>query len=111
MTLEALSQKKPAVLGFFQFICGFAYIALVATFFWLMQRSNIQDPPGILAPLLMITLLVFSATLMGLFFLGTPIYLVNKGNWSKALRILGFTLLYAFVTIVILVGVVLAITM
>lgn len=94
MNLEALTQKKPALLGLVQSACGLAYITIIATFLQSTQHWNIDVPEFVIA-IVMLTLLVISATLMGLFFLGVPIYLVLKGNWSKALKIVGFTLLFS----------------
>lgn len=101
MILETLSEKKPAVLGLAQSASGLVYIALIATFFRFLEQTDVQ-PPEFLAALIMLSLLVLSATIMGLVYLGMPIYFAMKGNWAKALRTLGFTLLFSTLAIVIL---------
>lgn len=102
MNLEKLTQKKPAVLGLLQFALGFTYIVIVASFFQLMKRFN-PETPEFFAALMMLMLLVFSATIMSLSFFGMPVYLALKSNWTKAFKILGFTLLYALIAILVLI--------
>lgn len=106
MTLEALTSKKPALLGLAQSLCGLAYIALVVTFLQNAQRFNVNPPEYVIA-LVMLTLLVVSATIMGLIFLGVPLFLILKGNWPKALQTIGFTVLFSL----LIVGSVLAIAL
>ena len=108
MNLESLTQKKPALLGLVQSACGLAYITLIATFLQSTSHWSI-DVPEFVAAIVMLTLLVISATLMGMFFLGMPIYLILKGNWPKALKIVGFTLLFSLVIIVAILAVTLAV--
>lgn len=106
MNLETLTQKKPVLLGLLQSICGLAYITIIVTFLQNTEHWNIDVPEFVIA-IVMLTLVVVSATIMGLFFLGMPIYLILKGGWPKALKIIGFTLLFS----VMIIGVVLAVTL
>ncbi len=108
MTLEALTQKKPTVLGLLQSICGLAYITIIVTFLQSTEHWNIDVPEFVIA-ITMLTLVVLSATIMGLFFLGMPIYLVLKGNWSKALKIIGFTISFSFIIVALVMGIALVV--
>lgn len=108
MNLESLTQKKPALLGLMQSLSGLAYIAIIVTFLQNTSRFNVNPPEYVIA-MVMLTLLVVSATIMGLLFLGMPIYLILKGNWPKALKIIGFTLLYSVAIMATVLGIALAI--
>jgi len=101
MNIEELSQQKPAKLGLLQFAVGFVYIALVATFMQFMSRAGVQVPEFVIA-LMMLTLLVLSASIMAIVFFGIPAYLALKGNWTKALKTVGFTLGFALGAVAVL---------
>ncbi len=100
MKLQTLSENKPEVLGLLQSIFGMTYIAIVVTLLQNAWRFHVEPPEYIMA-MTMLTLLVISATIMGIVFLGMPLYFVLKGNWSKALKVVGFTLLYSFAILVV----------
>lgn len=108
MNLERLSQKKSAIIGLGQSILGLSYIAFIVTILQNTSRVEVNPPEYVIA-MAMLTLLVLSATTMGLFFLGMPLYLVLKGNWPKALQIVGFTLLFSFIIMATILSVVLAV--
>lgn len=108
VNLERLSQKKSAIIGLGQSILGLSYIAFIVTILQNTSRVEVNPPEYVIA-MAMLTLLVLSATTMGLFFLGMPLYLVLKGNWPKALQIVGFTLLFSFIIMATILSVVLAV--
>lgn len=76
-----------------------AYISLIGLFFMYVAPSlgNIEKTP--LAPILMLSLLVFSVTVMGYLFFFEPLALFLDGKRTEALREFFTTVVtFAFVT-------------
>jgi hypothetical protein len=95
-------QQKNPLLQSFPYAAGtFLYIAGVA---WLMSHLGDifgpEEPSGLLAPLLMLTLFVVSAATTGSLVLGKPIHLYLQGARGEAFMLLGATIgwlaLFAF---------------
>ncbi|MCD4760745.1 hypothetical protein K8R42_02490 [bacterium] len=96
-----LEKMSAALVGFLQVIGVAIYCSLVALFFWSMG-NNVGQSPEFLGIALMLFLLVFSATFCGLLVFAYPAYLIINKQTKKALKILGFTLLYAILIFVII---------
>jgi hypothetical protein len=76
----------------------FIYSAGVA---WLMFNAQTilgsnGKPDNFLAPLSMLMLFVFSATVVGALVLGKPIILYLNGHKTEALKFFGYTVLWLF---------------
>lgn len=61
------------------------YIGLIVTFFSYASQFS-DDELGIMAPMLFISLFVFSAALMGYFFVYQPVQLLIEGKKEEATR-------------------------
>jgi len=73
------------------------YIALVASFLFYVPKalnSNITDT--VFAPILMLSLLVFSVSVVGLLIFGRPILWYLDGKKKEAFSLLIYTLLIFF---------------
>ncbi|KKR48203.1 MAG: hypothetical protein UT86_C0012G0006 [Candidatus Magasanikbacteria bacterium GW2011_GWC2_40_17] len=76
------------------------YCALVAWFMRGMEQSS-NDQPMILNMMLVLLTLVFSAAISGTLVFGYPVYLLIHHDTKRALSVLGFTLLYALLILII----------
>ena len=87
-----------------QAILSSAYVSLIGSFlFYIPKFLHSDKPDTVLAPILMLSLVVFSAALMGVLIFGKPLmwYLDNKKR--EAVTLLTYTLSIFFaITIVIL---------
>ncbi|MFH0779822.1 MAG: hypothetical protein V1928_03085 [Parcubacteria group bacterium] len=98
-----MTNKHPALIGFFQALGIAIYCGIVAGIFNLAERFFKDKPDSAFAPALMLTLLVFSAALCGLIVFGYPIYLAMNKDIKKALRVLFYTLLFVLAIILIII--------
>lgn len=96
-----LDKKSPAVIGFMQVISVAIYCALISSFFSFMEANSLEPEPKILGGLLMLFLLVFSAALCGTLVFGYPGYLIIQKETKRALKILGYTFLFAIIIFVL----------
>jgi len=80
-----------------------AYISLVA--FAVTSRAGQNFPDNILAPLLMLTVLVFSVGVMGMLIFAKPLMMYLDGQKKEALWLVIYTLLWlaVFITIILLI--------
>ncbi len=98
--LKNLENKNPVLIGLLQAVGISAYCALIASFFYLMSKT--QKEPQFFGFFLLLTLLVFSAAVTGSMMFGYPAYLVLVKNKTKeALTILVYSLLFTFVLILV----------
>ena len=98
--LKILENKNPRLIGFLQAIGISTYCALIALFFYTLSKK--PDPPGFFGFFLMLTLLVFSASITGSLMFGYPIYLaLVKNKIKEALTILAYSLLFTLALILI----------
>lgn len=96
-----MSKKtSPALLGLLQALGVAIYCLIIGFFFRYMTNSNVSEP-NILIPTLMLTILVFSAAVTGLTVFGRPAYLVTQKKIKDALYLLGYTFLFLFFIIII----------
>jgi len=93
---------KPYLVGLFQALGISAYCALVILFFQVMENSGIETNQ-IVAGILMLIVLVFSAAISALIVFGRPIYLAINKKIKDAMHILAFTFLYLIAIIMIIV--------
>jgi len=95
---------KPYLIGLFQASGILAYCALVVLFFQVMENSRIETNQMV-AGILMLIILVFSAAVSALIVFGRPVYLAINKRIKEAIHILAFTFLYllAIIGIVIMV--------
>lgn len=77
-----------------------AYVAFVGVFLYYAPQI-FTSIDTILTPILMLLLLVFSASVTGSLIFGRPVLWYLDGKKSEALRLLIYTLAYLFVTTVV----------
>lgn len=75
--------------GVFTYVVGIAWLFANARYIF-----GEQDPPGILAPVLMLLTFIISATITGSLVLGAPIYLYLSGHKKDASVMLCSTLIW-----------------
>ncbi len=75
------------------------YITLISSFIFYVPRAlHLNDKPdSVFAPIIMLSLLVFSASVVGLLIFGKPIMWYLDGKKTEALKLLIFTLLTFFI--------------
>lgn len=100
-----MKKIHPALVGLLQALGVTVYCGLVSVFFWGMEKI-FAEPPGVIAWILMLLLLVFSAAVTGLLVFGYPVYLTLNKKVKEALAVLGYTFLSCLVIILIIIGVV-----
>jgi len=84
--------KLPSwLIALLQAIGVLAYVALVA---WFMISLESYTQPAYASVVMMLTLLVFSASVTGSLVFGYPVYLALHKKTKEAVKILGLTLLY-----------------
>ncbi len=78
------------------------YIATIASFLFYAPKIFEQNKPDtVLAPIVMLSLLVFSAALTGFLIFGRPVMWYLEGNKEDALKLFAYTLGVFFVTTLI----------
>lgn len=87
--------KKPWLIGLTQALGVIIYCGLISGLFQLLKKISIQ-PPEFLSATFMLTLLVFSAAIMGATVFGYPVYLAINKQIKPAIKILLFTFLFLF---------------
>ena len=85
--------------GLLQAVAMAVYCSLVTLFMQNMDGSTPQ--PELLGMMMILFLLVFSATVSGTLIFGYPLYLLIHHETKRALTVLGFTLLYALLLLII----------
>jgi len=93
---------KPYLVGLFQAFGISAYCALVILFFQVMENSGIETNQMV-AGILMLIILVFSAAISALIVFGRSVYLTINKRIKEAMYILAFTFLYLIAIIMIIV--------
>ncbi len=91
------NERHPAVIALIQALGLSAYIALVAS---LMYRiGDLMPTPNspILGISFMLMLFVLSALVCGSIMLGYPLLLAKEGKIKKAIEIVGFSMIWIFV--------------
>ena len=75
------------------------YIVLVSSFvFYVPKALGLNNKPdSIMAPIVMLSLLVFSASLVGVLIFGRPVMWYLDGKKKEAMFLLGYTLIVFFV--------------
>jgi len=76
---------------FFNALAAVAYITVIATFFHYAQVFLGNKPDTLLAPVTMLSLLVFSAAFMGLTFFYNPVRMYLDGDKVPAVSLLART--------------------
>ncbi len=81
-----------------------AYIVLISSFLFYVPKALDFDKTDdtVFAPILMLSLLVFSASVVGFLIFGRPILWYLDGNKKEAVSLFGYTLLSFFVITVII---------
>lgn len=75
------------------------YIALVSSFvFYVPKALGLNNKPDtVMAPIVMLSLLVFSVSVVGLLIFGRPVMWCLDGRKKEALRLVIYTLLTFFI--------------
>lgn len=94
--------QNPSLIGFLQVIGVSLYSALVAGFFFLMDKISTNEM-NYLGIVLLLILMVFSAALTGAMVFGYPAYLALKNKIKEALQILAYTLVYGIIIILLVI--------
>lgn len=105
LVTKYMTNKHPALIGLFQALGIAVYCGLIAGFFQIADKF-FNDKPGMIAPLLMLTLLVFSAAMCGLIVFGYPIYLAMNQDVKRALKVLFYTLLFVLIIILVIISII-----
>ncbi|MBU2564035.1 hypothetical protein KKA23_00405 [Patescibacteria group bacterium] len=92
--------KKLFLIGLFQAIGVTIYVLLISS---LLQFVDGFNPNSIfLVSVAILILLVFSSAVVGLIVFGYPIYLCLHKKIKESLFVLGFTLLFSLITIILI---------
>lgn len=94
---------KAPFFGLFQAAGVAVYCFLISEFFYLMSNFSTIPEETVMIPIIMLCLLVFSVALMGLVVFGYPVYLAINKEVKKALAVLGYTFLYCFIFLAVLI--------
>lgn len=78
--------------SFFNAIGAFSYISALVLLINSLQNPNVPDENTILIPIVMLSLFVLSAAMMGYFFVWGPLELVIEGKKQEAVK-------YFFITV------------
>ena len=97
-----MNEKKILVWGFGDAVGTTAYVSLVA---WFMFNAKgffgpVDDFRG---PLVILLLFILSATITASLVLGKPIHLYLGGEKASAFKLLGYTILFLFLLLVLIV--------
>jgi hypothetical protein len=85
--------KNPIVkYAFVDAILTALYIVLIALFLAFMPKNLLEEGPKLFAPILMLSLLVFSASITGSLVLGRPILWYLDGKKKEAVQLFVYTL-------------------
>jgi len=79
----------------------FAYIVLVALFFSNVQKLFGNKPDNFLAPVAMLLLFVFSASITSALVLGRPIYMYFNGQKPEAVKLFLYTIVCLFILLIL----------
>lgn len=88
-----IRQYSANLIGLTQALAIALYCFLIASFISLMEKVKLTPEPFIIG-MIMLILLVVSATICGIIVFGLPLLLILDKETKKALRILAFTILY-----------------
>lgn len=93
--------KKKVLIGLLQ-ACGVvAYTVLVSCLFSFLNNNFSNEPDQFWAPIIMLSLLVFSVAITGLIVFGYPAYLALNKRIKDALTVLAFTIIFGIIIIAI----------
>lgn len=96
-------KKETIQYAFFDALCTSAYIALVGSFFFYGTKMlPFPKEDTVFAPILMLSLLVFSVAVVGSLIFGRPILWYLDGKKREAVLLLAYTLAALFGTICII---------
>lgn len=94
MNINKFSIKK---LAFLQALGLAIYVGLIATMFHYVDKIFGNEPDNYLAPVFMLTLLVFSVLICGILTLGRFAYLFWEKKYKDAYTLLGYTIGWIFI--------------
>ena len=92
-------QTNLPFLGFLSAAVVSIYSALVGGFIFYISQTSLQ--PGYLGIFLMLILFVFSAAVTGTLVFGLPAYLALNKKIKEALTLLGYTLIFSLLVILV----------
>lgn len=95
------------IIGFLQAVCVAIYCGLVSLFFRFMEKG-VAEIPEVWAPLIMLMLLVLSASVMGLVVFGYPVYLLQEKKIKEALILLAWTFLFIMIFVFTVIAIIVA---
>jgi len=95
-----MNKYKLSNIGLVQALGIVAYCSLVALFFQFANQGQ-PDPKGIWAPVLMLTLLVFSVAVSGGIVFGYSAYLAMQNQLKDSIVLFIYTILYCLIFILI----------
>lgn len=87
--------------AFINSLLAFIYIILIVLFMNNGAKLFGEDDRGILAPIGILSLLVLSATVMGILIFGKPIMFFIDGNKKDAIKLTTYTIIGFFIITVI----------
>lgn len=80
--------KKP----FLNALAATAYIIAISSFLFYVPKRMVEEADSVLAPIMMLSLLVLSAAVMGFLFLAAPFQLYLAGERARAFQFFGKTI-------------------
>jgi hypothetical protein len=95
-----LKNLSPNTIGLLQAIGIILYCALIASFFNFLEKTQAK-PPAMLGFIVILFLLVVSATITGLMVFGYPVVLALDKKITRALQVIAYTLLYSVLIIIL----------
>jgi len=91
--------KSKVAAGFLQSFTVVVYILLVASFIRFAERFSFSDQTANIV--FTLSLLVFSAAVCGSIIFGYPVFLALSKKPKDALQVLGYTLLFLFMFVIL----------
>jgi len=96
-----MPDKKNILWGFVDAVGVFAYISLVALFFFNVEKIFVEKEDSFFAPVFFLLLFVMSATITGALVLGRPIWLYLNGFKKGSVMLLAYTVAWLFVLLLL----------
>ncbi|OHA81941.1 MAG: hypothetical protein A2675_02115 [Candidatus Yonathbacteria bacterium RIFCSPHIGHO2_01_FULL_51_10] len=92
---------------FISAIFATTYIVAIASFLYYVPKRMVEEVDSVLVPIMMLSLFVLSAAVMGFLFLAKPLELYLAGERVKAFQFFGKTVaVFAAITLVIVLALV-----
>ncbi len=96
-----MPDKKNILWGFVDAVGVFAYISLVALFFFNVEKIFVEKEDSFFAPVFFLLLFVISACITGALVLGRPVWLYLNGFKKGSVMLLAYTVAWLFVLLLL----------